>query len=109
MPHEVLSSGIVSKSADVFAFGVLMWEIYMGQRAWEGMTPPQVMLAVVVKQELLQFSAEAPTVRPTTLFLMPLLAAHKKEDSPAASLLCLPAAMRLISAAGCPNLMLQVS
>ena len=63
MAPEVLSSGMVSKGADVFAFGVLMWECYMGRRAWEGSTPPQVMLAVCVKKESLTFPDNAPLVR----------------------------------------------
>ena len=63
MAPEVLSSGMVSKAADVYAFGVLMWEMYMGQRAWEGSTPPQVMLAVCLKKEMLEFPDNAPPVR----------------------------------------------
>ncbi|EIE18366.1 kinase-like protein, partial [Coccomyxa subellipsoidea C-169] len=61
MPPEVLSDGIVSKAADVYAFGVLVWEIVCGVRAWEGLTPPQVMLAVACQHKQLAFPNWVPT------------------------------------------------
>lgn len=33
---EILLDGRVSKAADVYAFGVTLWEMYTGRRAFEG-------------------------------------------------------------------------
>jgi serine/threonine protein kinase len=35
-PPELLTTGRLSKAADVYAFGVLCWECYTGRRPWEG-------------------------------------------------------------------------
>ena len=45
-PPELITEGILTKSADVYAFGVITWEIYVGRRArgcrcclaWAGQT-----------------------------------------------------------------------
>lgn len=42
MPPELLTEGKLSKAADVYAFGVLMWEMTTGVRAWAGMSHTQV-------------------------------------------------------------------
>ncbi|CAL8465702.1 g5238 [Coccomyxa elongata] len=60
MPPEVLSDGIVSKAADVYAFGVLLWEMACGKRAWGGLSTPQVMLAVAYQQNQLTYPTWAP-------------------------------------------------
>ena len=37
--------GRLSKAADTYAFGVLLWEMYTGQRPWAGMLQMQVLPA----------------------------------------------------------------
>ena len=41
-PPELLESGTLTKAADVYAFGVILWEIYSGRRAWAGSSMAQV-------------------------------------------------------------------
>jgi serine/threonine protein kinase len=42
MPPELLTTGRLSKSVDVYAFGVLLWEMCTGKRPWAGMMQMQV-------------------------------------------------------------------
>ena len=60
MPPELLTAGRLSKAADVYAFGVLLWEMYTGRRPWAGLMQMQVIFAVTVRRARLTF----PTPRP---------------------------------------------
>ncbi len=40
MAPEVLRANIVSRAADVYSFGVILWELAAGCRAWVGAPPP---------------------------------------------------------------------
>jgi len=42
MPPELLCEGRLSKAADVYAFGVLMWELVTGKRPYAGLRHPQI-------------------------------------------------------------------
>ena len=44
----------------MYAFGVLLWEMMNGQRAWDGLTPAQVMLAVALQKQTLKYTPAAP-------------------------------------------------
>lgn len=62
MPNELLSRGILSKKADVYAFGVLMYELYTCQRAWSGLRHAQVIMQKInYKCHPLTLSENAPT------------------------------------------------
>lgn len=60
MPPEMLSDGELSTATDVYAFGVLLWELYNGKRAWAGMHPMQIMFNVAVKKRILDFPDDTP-------------------------------------------------
>lgn len=79
-PPELMGSGHFSKAADVFSFGVLMWEVFMCAQPWKGKLIGEIIALVLVEGHRLQFSplipkayadlavqcwAEAPTARPT--------------------------------------------
>ena len=57
---ELIRTGRLSKPADVFSFGVLMWEVVTGRQPWKGMMMGEVMTAVAVDGRRLEFGAEAP-------------------------------------------------
>ena len=42
MPPELLTTGHLSKAADSFAWGAILWELFSGERPWPGMLPMQV-------------------------------------------------------------------
>lgn len=45
MPPEVVVSGQVSAAADVYSFGVLLYEMIIGERAWAGLSHVQARTA----------------------------------------------------------------
>lgn len=53
MPQELLSQGILSRKSDVYAFGVLMFEIYTSTKAWHGMRHAQIISAKLKPTERL--------------------------------------------------------
>lgn len=42
MPPELLTEGHLSKAADVYAWGTILWELFAQERPWPGMLPMQV-------------------------------------------------------------------
>ena len=59
MPPELITGGMLTKAGDVYAFGIITWELYVGRRAWEGLQPGQV-LKKVAKHEMLEFPPQTP-------------------------------------------------
>jgi serine/threonine protein kinase len=45
MSPEMLGEGKVNFKGDVYSFGVMLWEMYTGERAWAGLRQAQIMLA----------------------------------------------------------------
>ena len=60
MPPELLTTGRLSKAADTYSFGVLLWEMYTGQRPWAGMLQMQIIFNVTVQGKQLEFPSDAP-------------------------------------------------
>jgi serine/threonine protein kinase len=48
------------QASDVYSFGVLVWELYCGQRAWDGLSGFQITYAVLWNNQTLQFPEDAP-------------------------------------------------
>ncbi|GAX72878.1 hypothetical protein CEUSTIGMA_g333.t1 [Chlamydomonas eustigma] len=59
-PPETLLTGTVSKAVDVYAFGVLMWQLYTGSQPWRGFTHAQIMLKVTSGNDRLRFPLCTP-------------------------------------------------
>eukprot|EP00775_Hariotina_reticulata_P012563 gene12563-12695_t len=57
---ELMRTGQPSRPADVFAFGVVMWEAITGQVPWEGKLPGEIILAVMVEEGHLAFGQCIP-------------------------------------------------
>ena len=68
-PSLCCCAGKLSKSADVYAFGVLLWEMYTGQRPWSGLGQMQVIFHLTQRKKKLQF----PSDTPSQLQVLPLL------------------------------------
>lgn len=60
VPPELLHEGKVSKSADVYAFGIIMWELWTGQRPYSGCTSVQVIAQRLMGRSGLTFPSNAP-------------------------------------------------
>mmetsp|Transcript_14760 Transcript_14760/g.44574 ORF Transcript_14760/g.44574 Transcript_14760/m.44574 type:complete len:866 (+) Transcript_14760:431-3028(+) len=56
MPPELLTEGQLSKAADAYAFGTILWEMYHGVRAYCGMSHTQVLAAVAIEGKSLKFA-----------------------------------------------------
>ncbi|BDA44668.1 probable megakaryocyte-associated tyrosine-protein kinase at C-terminar half [Coccomyxa sp. Obi] len=51
-PPELLKDKTITKAADCYAFGMLMWEIYTSNSAWANMSHAQVVRAVLTNRKL---------------------------------------------------------
>eukprot|EP00884_Botryococcus_braunii_P015469 jgi/Botrbrau1/2605/Bobra.145_1s0030.2 len=47
-----------TKASDVYSFGVLAWEISHHCRAWANLLHAQILVAVVIRKEMLRFDLE---------------------------------------------------
>lgn len=62
MPPETLTCGIVGQPGDVYAFGVLLWEMYQGRKAWAGCHMAQIIFFVSIQEKKLELPGDAPQV-----------------------------------------------
>ncbi|KAL3142482.1 hypothetical protein ABBQ38_002810 [Trebouxia sp. C0009 RCD-2024] len=81
MPPELLLEGKLSKSADVYAYGVLLFELFTADRPWSGLRHAEVLHKVAVQHERLQLPEDTPqqflsAVMGGGLFGTELLARH---------------------------------
>ncbi len=53
-------AGKLSKAADVYAFGVLLWEMWTGSRPWSGLLQMQVIFHVTIQRKRLEFPEDTP-------------------------------------------------
>lgn len=60
MPPELIREGRMHKSTDVWSYGVLLWEMYSGQRAWSGLSYTQLMQAIGYEKKSPQWPDIAP-------------------------------------------------
>lgn len=57
---ELMDEGRLSPAVDVFAIGVLLWELYNGRGAWTGMNQAQVISAVLIHSKRPRFGSDTP-------------------------------------------------
>ncbi|KAK9814720.1 hypothetical protein WJX72_010481 [[Myrmecia] bisecta] len=57
---ELITHGKLTKAADTYAFGVLLWEMWMGQRPWQGVQGLTIIHMLAIQKKTLQFSAGVP-------------------------------------------------
>ncbi|KIZ04237.1 Mitogen-activated protein kinase kinase kinase 11 [Monoraphidium neglectum] len=81
MAPEVLSQRLVSKAADVYSFGVLLWQICTGEQPWRGMTRATLLHAVCVERRRLEFGP-ASDVPECLQLLAAACMAHDPSDRP---------------------------
>ena len=54
------AAGALSHAVDVYAFGVVLWELYTAQRAWAGMRQAQIVHTVCSLEQQLEFPYGTP-------------------------------------------------
>ena len=58
-PEVLLGGAMMYQSADVYSYGVILWELLTGQVPWEGCQMPQIIIRVAVQHETLTFPASS--------------------------------------------------
>ncbi|KAL6755899.1 kinase-like domain-containing protein [Haematococcus lacustris] len=61
MPPELLAKGTLSPSSDVYAVGVLMWELFTAEKVFKQLSDSEVILAVVTKKARPTFPSDCPS------------------------------------------------
>mmetsp|Transcript_4739 Transcript_4739/g.12984 ORF Transcript_4739/g.12984 Transcript_4739/m.12984 type:complete len:748 (+) Transcript_4739:19-2262(+) len=61
MPSELLARGQLLPSSDVYAFGIVMWEVFTGEKVFKQLSDSAVVLAVVTKKARPAFPSDCPS------------------------------------------------
>ena len=61
MAPEILMDGLLTQAADVYSFGVILWELWAGKRAWGELSIAQILFAVGCKGEAVKIPKAAPS------------------------------------------------
>uniref|UniRef100_A0A7R9V8Z4 Protein kinase domain-containing protein n=1 Tax=Chlamydomonas euryale TaxID=1486919 RepID=A0A7R9V8Z4_9CHLO len=61
VPPELLAKGMLTAKADVYAIGVLMWEIFTSEKVFKQLSDSEVILAVVTRQARPLFPTDVPS------------------------------------------------
>eukprot|EP00884_Botryococcus_braunii_P023575 jgi/Botrbrau1/9901/Bobra.0012s0004.1 len=79
MPPERLSCHVLDKNTDKYAYGVLLWEMAEGVRAWAGLTHAQIWNTVAIQKRQLHLSEGLPA---DYVALVQALLSHVPEARP---------------------------
>ena len=60
MAPEMMTDGRVSRASDVYAFGILLWELYTGEKPWKGINRAHLAWEVTKAKKRPEFPIEAP-------------------------------------------------
>jgi serine/threonine protein kinase len=81
MAPEVLLNGHISKAADVYSFGITLWELFTGCHAYHGETRMAAAAAALAAADMLPHSSSLNhTTQGTHVFTVPQVQALQRQN-----------------------------